>query len=83
MVQAAQNRRRADSALAVVLTTGQRLGRRLAQALVGPGQVEVRHVLAERAGEVALAEDEQVVEALAAHAVLFTLFVTRRGLPSP
>ena len=45
-----------------------RCGCRLRERLVRAVLVEVRHVLAQHAGEVALAEDEHVVEALAPHA---------------
>jgi pyruvate,orthophosphate dikinase len=40
----------------------------LADALVRSRPIDVRHVLAERADELSLAEDEQVVQAFAAHA---------------
>ncbi len=68
MVQAAQDRYRVDSALAVALGSGQRLGRRLAQALVRSVPVVVRGVLAQYPRQVALADDEEMVEALAPHA---------------
>ncbi len=54
------------------------LGRRLGETLVRPVLVEVRHVRAGHTGEVALAEDEQAVEALAALAVLFGDIVALR-----
>ncbi len=68
MVQAAQDRRRADRPLAWDLSLRRWLRRGLGDPLVRPVPVEVGHVLAEDPGEVALAEDEQVVQAFAADA---------------
>ena len=68
MVQAAEDRDRAHRPLADPCGTRRRRGHRLAEALVRPRVVEVGDILAEHAREVALAEDEQVVQALTAHA---------------
>src|SRR5437660_9339546 len=68
MVQAAEDRHRAYWSRSTHLFPGWRLGCCLAEALVRPRPVEVGNVLAEHTGEVALAEDEQVVQALTSHA---------------
>ena len=68
VVQAAQDGHRAYRPLAALGLRRQRLGQRLPETLVRPHAVEVGDVLAERAAQVALAEDEQVVKALAADA---------------
>src|SRR5919202_1912208 len=44
------------------------VGDALLQALMWPGTVEVGYVLPEHASQVALAQDEQIVQAFAAHA---------------
>src|SRR5438874_2006862 len=68
MVQATQDRHRAYRPLARPGLRRYRLGCRLPEALVRARPVEVRAVLPERVAQVALAEDEQVVGTLAAHA---------------
>jgi len=62
------HRHRAYRPLVAPGLVGGRLGERLAAALVRARPVEVRDVLAAHAGQVALAEDEQVIQALAADA---------------
>src|SRR2546423_10987938 len=68
VVQTAQDRYGAYRPLAPLLRSRRRLWERVPEALVRARPVEVRGVLAEHAGELPLAEDEQVVEAFAAHA---------------
>lgn len=67
LVPPAQDRHRAYRPLAIPGLLGGRLGERLAEALVQARPDEVRDVLAEHAGEVARAENEQVIQACAAH----------------
>jgi len=68
VVQATQDRDRAQrSGTARCLLWG-RLRERLPEALVRPRAVAVRHVLAEHAGPLPLAKDEQVIQAHAADA---------------
>src|SRR5690242_9254695 len=68
VVEATEDRDRADRPRTTRQLQGGRLGERLAEALVRPRPVEVRDVLAQHVGEVALPEDEQMIEAFAAHA---------------
>jgi len=68
VVEAAQHRHGMHRPAAISHCGGSWRRRRLPEALVRPIAVEVRDVLPEHAGEVALAEDQHVVEALAAHA---------------
>src|SRR5450432_1093570 len=43
-------------------------GRTLVQALVGPGMIEVANVFGEHREQIALAQDDDVIETLASHA---------------
>ena len=69
-MQAAQDGDRDDAspALGVLLQRRCPLGDRLPDALMRAGLIEVRHVLAERAAQVALPQEQQMIEALAPHA---------------
>ena len=69
-MEPAQHRERADAAAAARANCAllQCRGEALLQALMRPGMVEVRHVLAQHPPQVPLAQDQQVVKALAAHA---------------
>ena len=68
MVEATEDRHRAYWPLAALGIPGWRLWERLAKALVWPRPIEVHDIFAPHAGEVALAEDEQVVQAFRPHA---------------
>jgi len=68
MVEAAEDRRGAYRPRAIPPLRTSRHWHCLAEALVRPVPVEVGDILPEHAAKVALAEDEQVVDALAAHA---------------
>ncbi len=68
MAQATQDRHRSYSPLVIPCGARRRCGHRLLLAPVRPCPIEVDDMLAEHAVEPALAEDEQVVEALAPRA---------------
>src|SRR3982751_4136917 len=68
MVEAAQDRHRPDRSRRIRSHPRWRLRERLIEALVRPRPVEVGDVLAEHAAQMALAEDEDMIEALAPHA---------------
>lgn len=68
VVEVAKNGHRAYRPSAAPAVRRQGLGQCLPETLVRPRPVEVGGALAERAPQVALAEDQQVVQALAAHA---------------
>ncbi len=53
-----------------------RTGDRLPEPLVRSRRIEVLTVLAQRAAQLARVQDQQVVEALAPHAVWFSYLVT-------
>jgi len=68
VVQATQDRDRAQRSGTALRLLWERLRERLPAALVRPRAVAGRHVRAEHAGQLPLAEDEHVVEARATHA---------------
>ncbi|HSH77073.1 MAG TPA: hypothetical protein VLA19_00915 [Herpetosiphonaceae bacterium] len=70
VVQAAEDGHRVDWPVAAPGHVARRCGCRLRERLVRAVLVEVRHVLAQHTMQVALTEDEQVIQALAAHACL-------------
>ena len=57
-------------------------GHPLSQALMPPHGVEVRDVLPEDTSQMGIAQDENLVQALAPHAVLFGDLGTAPGSPS-
>jgi len=68
MVEATENRHRPYQPRRIRAPRWQRLRGRLLEPLVRTRLVEVGHVLPEHAGEVALAEDQDVIQALAPYA---------------